>query len=58
MMQSLESTQYQAVLAVTGTWEGSNTNKRYEELGCVSLSNRRWFRRLRQFYKMYNDYFK
>ena len=42
MMQRLESTQYQAALAV-------------EELGWESLSDRRWFRRLCQFYKIQND---
>ena len=55
MMQSLESTQYQAALAVSGAWKGSNTSKLYEELGWESLSDRRWFRRLCQFYKIHND---
>ena len=32
-MQSIESTQYQAALAVSGAWRGSNTSKLYEELG-------------------------
>ena len=31
------------------------TTKLYEELGCESLSDRRWLRRLCQFYKIQND---
>ena len=54
MMQSLESTQYQAVLAVLGAWKGSSKISMYEELGWESLSDRRWFRRLCQFYKIQN----
>ena len=37
-MQSIESTQYQAALAVSGAWKGSNTSKLYEELGWESLT--------------------
>ena len=55
MMQSLESTQYQAALAVPGAWKGSSTTKLYEELGWESLSDRRWLRRLCQFYKIQNE---
>ena len=54
-MQSIESTQYQAALAVSGAWKGSNTSKLYEELGWESLTDRRWYRRLLQFYKIIND---
>ena len=50
MMQSLESTQYKAALAVIGAWKGSSKITMYEEFGWVSLSDRRWFRRLGQFY--------
>ena len=46
MMQSVESIQYQAALAVSGAWKGSSTTKLYEELGWESLSDRRWLRRL------------
>ena len=53
-MESIERTQYQAALAITGTWQGSNRNKLYEELGWESLSDRRWLRRLTQFYKIHN----
>ena len=54
-MQSIESTQYQAALAVSGAWKGSNTSKLYEELGWESLTDRRWYRRLLQFYNIFND---
>ena len=54
-MQSIESTQYQAALAASGAWKGSNTTKLYEELGWESLTDRRWYRRLLQFYKIIND---
>ena len=54
-MQSIESTQYQAALASSGAWKGSNTSKLYEELGWESLTDRRWYRRLLQFYKIIND---
>ena len=55
MMQSLESTQYQAALAVPGAWKGSSTTKLYEDLGWESLPDRRWLRRLYQFYKIQNE---
>ena len=51
MMQCLESTQYQAELAVLGASKISM----YEELGWESLSDRRSFRRLCQFYKIQNE---
>ena len=54
-MQSIESIQYKAALAVSGASEGSNTSKLYEELGWESLTDRRWHRRLLQFYKIVND---
>ena len=53
-MKTLESLQYQADLAVTGAWKGTNRNKIYEELGWESLHNRRMFRRLTLFYKIMN----
>ena len=34
-MRALESIQYQAGLAVTGAWKGSNSQKIYNELGWV-----------------------
>ena len=53
-MRALESLQYQAGLAVTGAWRGSNRDKIYEQLGWEPLHNRRWFRRLTIFYKIMN----
>ena len=55
-MKTLESLQYQAALAVTGAWKGTNRDKIYEELGWESLHNRRMFRRLTQFYKIMNGF--
>ena len=54
-MNRIESLQYQAALAVTGAWQGTNTDKIYEELGWESLSKRRWFRRLIQIFKIQNN---
>ena len=53
-MQALESLQYQAGLAVTGAWKGSNTLKIYDELGWESLHHRRYFRRITQIFKIMN----
>ena len=53
-MDRLESLQYQAGLAVTGMWKGTNRDKVYEELGWEPLNLRRYFRRLTVFYKIMN----
>ena len=53
-MNALEKTQYQAALAVSGAWKGTNRDKIYEELGWETLDHRRFFRRLTQFYKIIN----
>ena len=55
LMERIEKIQYQAALAVSGCWQGSNRNKLYEQLGWESLSDRRWHRRLSQLYKIYNN---
>ena len=52
LMEKLESVQYSAALAVTGTWRGSSREKLYAELGWESLNSRRWSRRLTSFYKI------
>ena len=52
LMNLLESTQYQAALAVSGAWKGTSREKIYNELGWESLELRRIFRRLTQFYKI------
>ena len=54
-MERLESVQYFAALAVTGTWKGTSSEKLYIELGWESLSSRRWSRRLTLFYKIMNN---
>ena len=47
-------TQYQAALAVTGVWQGTDRVKLYEELGWETLSDRRMFRRILQLHKIVN----
>ena len=39
-MGILERIQYQAALAITGAWKGTNRNKIYEELGFETLDLR------------------
>ena len=53
-INKIERVQHQAESAVTGTWKG--TNKIYVELGWESLSDRRWFRRRLQFFKIQNGF--
>ena len=55
-MDLIERVQYHAALAVSGTWKGTSTNKIYEELGWESPSDRRWFYRLVQFFKIQNGF--
>ena len=55
LMNTVERIQYHAALAITGAWQGTNLDKIYEELGWESLTNRRHYRRLLQFYKIQND---
>ena len=50
--QRLESLQYKASLAITGTIKGSSTERLYQELGLESLQNRWWFQKLSVFYKI------
>ena len=44
LMEKVERIQYQAALTITGTWQGSNRTKLYDELGWESLSDRRMSR--------------
>ena len=55
IMEKVERIQYQAALAVTGAWQGSNRTKLYEELGWETLSDRRWCRRILQIHKIVSD---
>ena len=50
--EKLESTQYNAALAVAGVVRESSSVKHCQELGFEYLKNRRWFKKLCQFYKM------
>ena len=54
-MEKLESVQYSAALAVTGTWRGTSRANLYAELGWESLNLRRWSRRLTLLYKIVNN---
>ena len=55
LMEKLESVQYAAALAVTGTWGGTSRERLYNELGWEPLCLRRWSRRLILFYKFVNE---
>ena len=46
LMERVEKIQYQAALAITGAWQGSNRSKLYDDLGWDTLSDRRWCRRV------------
>ena len=49
--ERLESTQYNAALAIAVAIRGSSREKLYQELGFESLQQRRWYRKLCLFYK-------
>ena len=51
LSDKIESAQYDAVLAITGTIRGTSKEKLYQELGPESLKNRRWLRRMCYLYK-------
>ena len=52
LMEKVERIQYQATLAITGTWQGKNRSKPYKELGRETLSARRCCRRILQIHKI------
>ena len=54
MMHVVEQVQYKAALIGSGCWHGTNREKLYEKLGCKSLYDRRWCRRLCLFHKILN----
>ena len=54
-MEKLERVQYQAALAVTGEWQGSNCSKLNEELGWETLSDRHIGRRNLQIHNIMNN---
>ena len=51
--QKMESTQYDAPLAITGAIRSTPREKRYQELGLESLRKRRWYRELCYFFKIF-----
>ena len=55
LRKRVEKIQYQAALAITGTWQGTSRKKLYDELGWESLSYRSWCRRLIHFFKIRNN---
>ena len=44
LSEKIESIQYNAALAITGTIRGTSREKLYQEVGCESLKDRRWLR--------------
>ena len=55
IMEKLKRVQYQAALAVTGAWQGSNCSKLNEELGWEALSDRRMCGRILQIQKIMSN---
>ena len=55
LMAKIESIQYQAALAITGTWQGTSRIKIYKVLGSESLSDRRSSNRVVQLFKITNN---
>ena len=52
LSNKLESIQYNAALAITGTIQGASKTKLYKELSVEFLKSRKWFRQLSTFYKI------
>jgi hypothetical protein len=48
----IESVQYNAALAITGSIRGSSRERLYRELGLENLTDRRWYRRLVYFFNI------
>ena len=55
LMDKLESIQYSAAVAVTGSWRGTSLEKLYTVLGWLSLSSRRSTRCLTLFHEFVNN---
>ena len=53
--QKIESLQYNAALAITGAIRGTSREKNYQELVLESLQQRRWYRKLCLFFKVYKN---
>ena len=53
--RKLESIQYNACLAITGTIRGTSKEKLCQEIGLESLQLRRCYRKLGMFYKIFKS---
>ena len=53
--QKNEYLQYNAAFAITGAIRGTSGKKNYQELGLESLQQRRWYRKLCLFFKIYKN---
>ena len=53
--QKIESLQYNAALAITSAIRGTSREKIYQELGLESLPQRRWYKKLCLFFKIYKN---
>ena len=53
--KKIESVQYNAALAITGTIKGTSRVKVYKELGLETLKTRRWLKKLCCFHKTKNN---
>ena len=53
--QEIESIEYNACLTITSTIRGSSREKIYQELSLESLQHQRRYRKLCNFYKIYNE---
>ena len=54
-IKKIESLQDKAALAITGAIRGTSREKVYQELGLESLQQRRWYRKLCLFFKVYKN---
>ena len=53
--QKLEFLQYNHCSAITGAIRGSSREKLYQKLGFETLQQRRWYRKLCSFYKVFKN---
>ena len=51
--QKIESVQYNSILAITGAIRGTSKEKLYQEPGLKTLENRRYYRKLYCFFKIF-----
>jgi len=56
LMKTIERVQYQAALAISGTWQSTSKSKLYTELGLESLSDRRSSNRVLKMFKLLNNH--